>query len=45
LPHFGCCGAGSAGNLCEEIANTFFAVLKIYGIMKDNLGLTHAVAP
>lgn len=25
-----------AGNLCEDIANAFFAVLKKYGIIKDN---------
>jgi ectoine hydrolase len=25
-----------AGNLCEDIANAFFAVLKRYGIVKDN---------
>jgi ectoine hydrolase len=25
-----------AGNLCEDIANAFFAVLKTYGITKDN---------
>ncbi|OXT02185.1 ectoine hydrolase DoeA [Notoacmeibacter marinus] len=25
-----------AGNLCEDIANAFFAVLKTYGISKDN---------
>lgn len=25
-----------AGNVCEDIANAFFAVLKTYGIIKDN---------
>jgi ectoine hydrolase len=25
-----------AGNVCEDIANAFFAVLKKYGIVKDN---------
>ena len=26
----------SPGNVCEDIANAFFAVLKRYGIIKDN---------
>ncbi|MDX1737878.1 MAG: M24 family metallopeptidase, partial [Alphaproteobacteria bacterium] len=28
--------AARAGNLCEDIANAFFAVLRKYGIVKDN---------
>lgn len=28
--------AARAGNLCEDIANAFFGVLKKYGIVKDN---------
>lgn len=28
--------AAKAGNACEDIANAFFAVLKKYGIVKDN---------
>lgn len=28
--------AARAGNTCEDIANAFFAVLKTYGIVKDN---------
>ncbi|WP_206456110.1 ectoine hydrolase DoeA [Aurantimonas marina] len=28
--------AAKAGNTCEDIANAFFAVLKTYGIVKDN---------
>jgi ectoine hydrolase len=29
-------GAARPGNTCEDIANAFFAVLKKYGIVKDN---------
>ncbi|WP_328809290.1 ectoine hydrolase DoeA [Roseibium aggregatum] len=28
--------AAKAGNLCEDVANAFFAILKKYGIVKDN---------